>query len=909
MYILEQAQAKEIQRLLSLGFCLVPSNIKNNDNKPKVPWGGWKKITKRLDANQLADLLVQCSADSVAVVAGAISGNLFLVDIDSKFKPGIDASVFGEIKELYPEIWEKIRIEKTISGGYRILYRINLKGEDGVDHPFPDFSGAIASREATEDELISKPKTKKYGFIETKNICQVFPSPGYSIVKSGLDEDGWFTARLSWNEHSSLLALLKEYDELELKDLYESYSKLKTKEDSDFYDENPFEHFNNGDKKDQVFEIIGGWKFKKNNGKWNYYKKEDSKSNGDDAIYNIANNFYKIYTTTSGLDDKGYSPIGLLIEGKFGGDKKECRAWLVANGYGKIKPSKEKWLISRAINKNEDEEKLPPNISESAKEDFREQKKKRQEKYPFGIFWEIEDEGKISINREKLYNVSYNLGFRVNGNDVCLIGSGYESHVISIVDERIYFDSVKIYMDDVSDEVKSAYESFLQKSGKFTISRLSVLDHNLLLNSNKEISYKAYKNGYVRVGFKGYEFFAHGTGEGGDKLIWKHQIQERDFKEFGGDSEELVFEKVKNGLYFRFLEKAFGIKEEEILYYIQNHGIVEKFGTTEYINNTLIHLLKCIGYYAHDYKSTTTPYVVVLCEMCEDFRKGGGSGKNVFTNLLKYTTSLLNKPAKNVKFDDTLLRTWKGQKVLSFNDAEKKFDYLGLRELSAGEGEVGKKFQQELTIANKDMPKLIVNTNFSFDPSLPGLKRRLIAAEFSDFFTLAGGVDVFFKKEFPSDGINKGDWTDEDFIGYDWLIIRAVQEFLKAGCKLAIREMSDGGWIKQFEQRFYKPTYLFIKDNIETWLELEKVRINDWFGIRNSRLSDFYDENGIDKNWRLSSIKMNEALEEYCSHFGIEFVASKNIGREPNSNVQINAKVFKKIGGSVSSKEKDDVPF
>lgn len=898
MFILEQAQAKEIQRLLSLGFALVPSNVRNSDNKPKVPWHNWKKMTKRLDANALADLIVDTGADSVAVVSGAISNNLFLVDIDTKYKAGFDATLFKDIREIYPNLWDKIRIEKTPSGGYRILYRIILKDAEGFVHPFPDFSGAVASREANDDELISKPKTKKYGFIETKNICQVFPSPGYSILKSGLDEDGWWIATFTWEEHCSFNQLLKDYDEIAVK---EAFTPIKTaKDDNDFYDENPFEHFNNGKDKDQVFEIIGGWKFKKTNGRWNYYKKDDSKTNGDDAIYNISKNFYKVYTTTSGLDDRGYSPINLLIEGKFRGDKKECRAWLVANGYGKIKPAKEKWLIRRTISKGEDEDKLPANISESAKQEFREEKSRLGEKYPFGIFWEVDDEDRININREKLYKVSFDLGFRINGNDICLIGRNENSHMIEIVDERKYFDSVKDYMGvEIGDDVKSAYESFLQKSGKFTISRLSLLEHSLLLNSTKEISYKAYKNGYVEVRTDGYDFFEYGTGLGADKLIWKHQIQERDFK----DCED--FEKVKKTLYFRFLEKAFGIKEEEVSYWVEEKDNFDD-NNIKYKNNTWIHLLKCIGYYGHDYKSTTTPYVVVLCEMCDDFRKGGGSGKNVFTNLLKYTTSLLNKPAKNVKFDDTLLRTWKGQKVLSFNDAEKKFDYLGLRELSAGEGEVGKKFQQELTISNKDMPKLMVNTNFSFDPSLPGLKRRLIAAEFTDFFTLAGGVDVYFKKEFPSDGITKGDWTDEDFIGYDFIIIRAVQEFLKAGCKLAIREMSDGGWIKQFEQRFHKPTYLFIKENIATWLELEKVRINDWFGIRNSRLSDFYDENGIDKQWRLSSIKMNEALEEYCSHFQIEFIATKNIGREPQSNVQINAKVFKKIG---APEKIEDLPF
>lgn len=878
MQILESANVEQIKELLKLGFGLVPSNIPQEDGKQKVPWKDWKKIVNRLNLVSLYDLLLDWKADSVAVLAGKLSGNLVLVDVDTKYKKGFEATLFKDLGEYFPEIWNKVRLEKTISGGYHLMYRVCLKDIEGCDHLFPSFSGAIASRYATESELKDKPRTGKYGFIELKNICQVYPSPGYSVIKSGLDEDGWWSANLSWEEHCCLLKLLEDYDEL-FEDEVKKPVKVKSDID-DYYEENPFSHFNNGNEKESVLERLG-WVFKKSNGKWNYYTRPESKTKGDDAIYNTKSNFYKIYTTSSSLEDKGYSPIGLLIAGMFGGKKDECYAWLVNNGYGKIKPSKEKWIVKKEIARGGKVENLPGNISVSAKEGFEEEKKKLNVKYPFGVFWNVDEDGRVNINREDLYRVSKELGFRSNGNDVCLISE----HVVEIVDERKYFDRIKKYLDgeneneedEVGNDVKSEYESFLQKSGKFTISRLPVLDQNELLKSNKKISYKGYKNGYLKIWSEGYEFLSYNNL---DKLIWKHQIQNRDFK-------EVSEEEAKNGLYYRFLNKALG-------------GVSE-------------HVLKCIGYYAHDYKSTSTPYIVVLCEMCDDAKKGGGSGKNIFTNLLKLTTSLLNKPAKNVKFDDTLLRTWKGQKVLSFNEADKKFDYLGTKELSSGEGEVGKKFHQELTISNRDMPKLIINTNYSFDPSLPGLKRRLIPLEFTSFFTLCGGVDVFFGKEFPSDNESDHDWKEIDFNSFDFVVINAIQEFLKGGCKLTTPPLTDGGWLKQFEGRFHRPTYLFIRENINTWLELEKVRIKEVFNVS---LKDFYDENNVDKPYRLSSFRINEALQEYCDHYNIEFIASKNLGRL--DGIQINAKIFIKHKSSNAieeekefeeESEKEELPF
>ena len=739
---------KEIQIVLDIGFALVPSNIRNKDGKPKVPWASWKRCTERLTAIQLLDEMYKTEADSVAVLAGKLSGELVILDIDTKYKEGIDARVFSDIKEWYPDLISKLRIEKTPSGGYHIYYRVELEG-----HDFPSYSGVLAGRSATENELELKPTTTTYGFIEQKNICQCYPTVGYLIVREGIGV-------LSWSEHSSLINLCKDYDER----IEKNHIWVKpTKSDSDFYDESPWISFNNGRDADQVLDKFGGWRRRsdKENANRVYFIKpgKEATYKEDGAVFRKDKGWYVIYTTSGGVKDGCYSPANLLLEVKFDGNKKDCWAWLVSEGYGIIKSSREKALIKKAVGLGKGLESLPKNVSALAKEEIEEEIRRIGTDYRYGIFWVLGEDEVWRIDREALYFVSEKLGFRINDGEVCWIND----YIVEVVTDRFYFDELKKYMGNCDKNIKNCYETFIQNSGKFTVSRLPILDKTMMLESTRDISYKPYANGYVRVSTEGWCLLPYDELNG--RLIWKNLIQDRDYV-------ECTEEAAKEGLYWRFLDKAFACGVCEYLYSI-------------------------IGFYAHDYKSTNTPYIVILCEMCDNPKDGGGSGKNLFTNLFRLTSSVLNKPAKGIKFDDTMLRTRKQEKILSINDAEKKFDYLALREFASGEGEVGKKYMQEITLANKDMPKLIVNTNYSFNPNQPGLKRRLISAELTDFFTKCGGVDVYFGVDFPNKADSEHGWTERDFIGYDWVVLRSIQEFIKSKCKLKSRPLTDGGWTKQ----------------------------------------------------------------------------------------------------------------
>src|SRR5690606_23960338 len=116
------------------------------------------------------------------IVSGVVSGNLECIDVDTKYYPGIDATLLADINKFYPTLFPRLRIHKTPSGGFHILYRI-------LEHA-PDGNIKLAGRMKTDAELEKerglgkKNPAKSVNFLETRGEGGYFlcpPSLGYSV--------------------------------------------------------------------------------------------------------------------------------------------------------------------------------------------------------------------------------------------------------------------------------------------------------------------------------------------------------------------------------------------------------------------------------------------------------------------------------------------------------------------------------------------------------------------------------------------------------------------------------------------------------------------------------------------------------------------------------------------------------
>lgn len=790
---------KEITAYLNDGISIIPVRDKDQQLQDgttlprKSPYSKWKKHqTEIITEGELFHLMERYDTTAIAMIGGKVSGNLEMIDIDVKNWPGIDAMLFSDIQNLYPKLFDKLRIHKTPSGGFHIPYRIK-------DHE-PDGNLKLCYREGAKEAAI---ETRGEG-----GFCVTSPSLNYTIHKQNK------IPVITWEERCSIIALCQSYNQ-----------RIKTvaltttnKGHNDYYSENPFEHFNNSAEGSLVL-TNNGWSVLKESSKFIWFTRPD-KNNGISASYNREKRVFYIFTSSTAFEpSKGYTPSTALSMLQFNSDKKATFAHLVSSGYGKIKPEVEKRkaekLARQGINP-------PANFSTQAIELHSAISAKLISEHPFGTFWVINPEtNKYEISREALTNVAKELGFRLYRADLVQLNG----QIFYTKSEREFQDILKEYIhEEDADEyelIANSYESFMQRNGKYTISRLPILDDNLIVKDSNKICYKFFNNCIVVITAKGIAYAEYHELE--NKYIPSSKIQLRDYNFFEG------------GLYLDYLQKATNWTEQST------------------------HIKKCIGYLSHEYKDETTGYIIVLTEQCPDPQEGGGSGKNLFCNLLSNTTTYHSKNGGQIKFDEKFFQSWNGQRIMGISDVPDNFNFAFLKEPSTGTFILKKLFKDEVEIPVEDGPKFIVQTNFSYEITDGGLKRRIIHIEFTDFFTKCGGVDVHYGKHFTKD------WTNEDWYGFDTLIIESVQLYLSAGRKLTNTELTKTGWEKQFIYTFGRTTTDMIYEFSEGWFELKTVEIS----AINQQIQNYYIENNIAKSYQPSKVKINKAIEYYCRHLNI----------------------------------------
>lgn len=551
----------EIEYYLDNGISVIPVRDKDDAfGVAKSPFGAsWKPYQKEIISKDLLFLLMdeRYNTTAIGIVAGAVSGNLEVIDIDVKYKYGCDVELFTSLKILYPHLYEKLRIHRSPSGGYHILYR--------CEEPVPG-NQKLAGRQATEHELSVKPKNKTYNFIETRGeggYVLAPPSLGYQVVKS--DQ----IPVLSKAERESIIALCKSFSEL----IQIEKPAKATRAEIEYYETNPFEDYNNRVDPIELMEGMG-WSYSKGNNQFLWFTRP-GKAKGISISFNIHKRFFYCFTSSTELyENKGYTPSNLLCALKFNGDKKKLYAFLVETGYGIIKHKLEKDIVKKAaINGS----KLPNNISLEAKSLHKEISDKLVIEHPHGVYWIDSSQHGIQIDRELFYNVADCLGFKLHNGNLIITDGTY----IEECSARFFFDKMKQYIHEedaaLYRDICNAFEAFIEKHGSFTISRLRIIAEDFILKDTKDTSYKCYENCILKITANRIELIPEV-----DKLIWRKSVKNRNYIPGNG------------GKFVEFLKLA-----------------TDVLTNSEYIYS-------CIGYLAHEFKDETSGYIIVLTEQCEN---------------------------------------------------------------------------------------------------------------------------------------------------------------------------------------------------------------------------------------------------------------------------------------------------
>lgn len=802
----------QVEQMLLQGISVIPVRDKaEGEFGPKTPYKSWKQYqTTIISKEELWHQMEQKGTTAVAMICGAISGNLEVIDIDVKWKPGCDALLFNAIQQSRPDLWNILRIHQSPSGGFHIPYRVAYLPATGMPGNLK-----LAKRPPNDQELALNPKDRAKCFIETRGeggYVLAPPSLGYLVHQERP------IPLISWEDRESLINICRLMDEMPKI----APQPTRGKAESDYYSINPWDSFNGSPAAEEVLLQLG-WKYAGRGGDYIHYTRP-GKDKGISASFIISRRLYYIFSSNGGVDaERGYHPSTLLSDLMHNGDRKATFRWLVQQGYGTINPKAEAAIVKKAAITGKG---LPTNISTAAEQEYQSALITAKEQYPFGIFWVLEDdsqgEPKIVISRERFTIVAEGLGFRYYRGDVVRV----EGPIVHRCNERSFFDTMKLYIkeEDPTEyfRIADATEGFIQRSGAFTITRLPLLLPSMILRDSATTAWKAYQDVVVEVTSESVTSHPYTTIPA---LVWADKVQPRPFRP--GNS----------GKYIEFLELA--------CEYTKRRNYIQSI----------------IGYLAHDFKDETTGFIIVLTEQCPDPRDGGGSGKNMFGNLLRYTTTYVSKAGSQTKFDEKFFQVWKGERVFAISDVPKHFDFAFLKEPATGSGVLKKLFKDEEVIPVEDMPKFMVQTNFSYEISDGGLKRRIIPIEFTDFFTQAGGIDVHFGCHFPLG------WNDEDWAGYDGTIIASIQTWLRSGRKIRPGALTETGWKKQFEHTYGTVITEIIAANIDYWTRTGFISSEQF----RKDIEAYYLENGVQKQYQPALAKINKAIKEYCNHAGIHY--------------------------------------
>jgi hypothetical protein len=282
------------ENLLSMGLSIIP--VKMPGKEPTIP--SWKQYQTRLPG--IGELTY---AGSIALVCGKVSGNIEVLDIDSKNDPTITDRLFQRFKESDVVLPDNLLIQRTISGGQHLIYR--------CDEPATTVLAKNADGEVT---------------IETRGegaYVVISPTKSYEVISGSFDEIPTITTELRHSIFEAARSLNEKFK-----------TKNEPKKSDSIRGLSPGDDYNQRGKVEDLLQKHG-WSFVQQTSNGSKLYRRPGKSEGCSGSYKPDINCFYCFTSSTVLEaGTGYSPFALLTFLEHGGDFNRCAGALLEAGFG-----------------------------------------------------------------------------------------------------------------------------------------------------------------------------------------------------------------------------------------------------------------------------------------------------------------------------------------------------------------------------------------------------------------------------------------------------------------------------------------------------------------------------------------------------------------------------------------------
>lgn len=306
------------------GLVVIPISSDGDGKRPAVKWKGYYTGEQPYDISQLEGLFLK--NESGAVLTGPCSGNIEIVDIDTKYDltGDLHRRFSLAIKERIPDFFKRNPcVVQTRSGGYHIIYRVNDDYKDG--------NRKLASRPLTDEELMEDPNGRCRVLIETRGhggYALIAPSQGYRILQGSYTN----LPVLSLEERDMIMEAGISLNEVT--EIKQDMAPRERKEFDGSFEKTPWVDFSERVPCEEVLNAHGYRSVGQLRGDILIMRPGQAHSSHSGYVHTDTNIFVCFSTSTPFEPGKGYSSFMIYTVLKHRGDVREAVRELSRQGFG-----------------------------------------------------------------------------------------------------------------------------------------------------------------------------------------------------------------------------------------------------------------------------------------------------------------------------------------------------------------------------------------------------------------------------------------------------------------------------------------------------------------------------------------------------------------------------------------------